>query len=80
MVISFLFLSTICLSSSFVYFKNAPDYLTRGTAVVFVPFLRFLLYSLVSSSFPVLLRNFLKKFSFISICIMVSASNTHKYL
>ena len=30
MVISFLVFRFICLSSSLVYFKNSPDYLTRG--------------------------------------------------
>ena len=56
-VISFLVLWSICLSS-LVHFKNGFEYLTRGTAKVFIPFIRFLLYSLVSSSFLVLLRHF----------------------
>ena len=36
MVISFLILWSICLSSSLVYFKNSPEYLMRGTAQVFI--------------------------------------------
>ena len=42
--------------------------------------MRLLLYSLVSSSFLVFLRCSLLIFSFISTCLMVSASNTPKYL
>ena len=49
------FFWSICLSSSLVHFKNGPEYLTRGTAQVFVPLIRFLLHSFVSSSFLVLL-------------------------
>ena len=56
MVISFLVLWLICLSSSLVHFKNGLEYLTRGTAQVFIPLIRFLLHSFVSSTFLVLLR------------------------
>ena len=42
MVISFLVLWYICLSSSQVHFKNGPDYLTRRTAQVFISLIRFL--------------------------------------
>ena len=56
MVISFLILWSNILSSSLVHFKNGPEYLTRGTAQVFIPLIRFLLHSFVSSSFLVLLR------------------------
>ena len=41
-VISFLVLVSICLSSSLVHFKNGLENLTSGTAHVFVPFIRFL--------------------------------------
>ena len=37
--------------------KSGPEYLTMGTAQAFIPLMRFLLYSLVSSSFLVLLRH-----------------------
>ena len=52
MVIRFLVLWSICLSSSLKHFKN----LTRGTGQVFIPLIRFLLYSFVSSNFLVLLK------------------------
>ena len=53
---SFLVLSCIWMSSSLVYFKNCPEYLTRETTHVFIPFIRFQLQFLVSRSFLVLLR------------------------
>ena len=56
MVISFLVLWSICLSSSRVHLRKGPEYLTSGTAQVFIPLMRFLLESFVSSSFHVLLR------------------------
>ena len=49
-IINFLVLRSICLTSSLVHFKNGPEYLTRGTAQVL------LLPSLVSRGFLVLLR------------------------
>ena len=52
---SLVFLS-ICLSSSRVHLRKGPEYLTSGTAQVFIPLMRFLLESFVSSSFRVLLR------------------------
>ena len=45
MVISFLILWSICLSFSQVRFKNDPRYLMMRTAQVFIPLIRFLLYS-----------------------------------
>ena len=57
MVISFLVLWSICLSSSFPHFKNGPEYLTRGTAQLFISLLRFLRASFVASSFQVHLRH-----------------------
>ena len=56
MVISFLVLWSICLSSSRVHLRKGPEYLTSGTAQVFIPLMRFLLESFFSSSFRVLLR------------------------
>ena len=50
MVISFLVLWSICLSSSLVHLRKGPEYLTRDTAQVFIPLIRFLLESFVSSS------------------------------
>ena len=49
-VISFLVLWSICLSSSLVHFREGPKYLTRGTAQIFIPLLRLLLDSFVSRS------------------------------
>ena len=60
MVISFLVLCSICLSSSLVHFKNGPEYLMMRTE----PLIRFLLESFVSSSFLVLLRYSFSIFSF----------------
>ena len=54
MVISFLVLCSFC--SSWVHFKNGPEYLTRGTGQVFISLIRSLLYSFVSSNFLVLLK------------------------
>ena len=71
---------SICSSSSLVNFKNGPDYLTWSTAQVFIPSIRFLLYSFVSRSFLVLLRYSFLIFSFIFACLMVSASKMPKYL
>ena len=55
-VISFLVLWSICLSSSLVHLRKGPEYLTRVIAQVFIPLIRFLLESFVLSSFLVLLR------------------------
>ena len=51
MFISFLVLKSICLSSSLVHLEKGPEYLTRNTAQVFIPLIRFLQDSFVSSSF-----------------------------
>ena len=53
---SSLFHFSICLSSSLVHVRKGPEYLTRSTAQVFTPLIRFLWESFVSSSFLVLLR------------------------
>ena len=74
MVISFLVLWSICLSSSLVHLRKGPEYLTRCTAQVFIPLIRFLQESFVSSSFVVLLRYSFWILFFISTCLMVSAS------
>ena len=42
--------------SSIVHFKLVPKYLTRGIAQGFISFIRFLIFSLVLSSFFVLLK------------------------
>ena len=57
MAISFLFLWSVCFSSSLVHFLKGHEYLTRSTAHVFIPLIRFLLDSFVSRSVLVLLRN-----------------------
>ena len=51
-----------------------------GTAQVFIPLIRFLQQSFVSSSFLVLLRYSFLIFSFISPCLMASAYRIPKYL
>ena len=75
-VIKFLVLRSICLSSSLVLFKNGPEYLTRRTAQVFIPLRKFLEQSLVSRSFLDRLRNSIRFFfsSFISACLVVPTS------
>ena len=79
-VISFLVLWSICISSSLVHFTKGPEYLTRGTVQVFIPLIRFLLDSFVSSGILVLLSYSFLILSFISTCLMVSASKIPKYL
>ena len=79
-VIRFLVLCSIYSSSSLVHFNNSPEYLTWGTAQVFTPFICFLLYSLVSSTFLLLQRFTFLCFSFISSCLIVSVSNISQYL
>ena len=68
-IICFLVLLSICFSSSLVHFKNTSKYLTRETAQVFIPLIRFLLFGLVSSCFLVLLGysffNFFRSFSLV---------------
>ena len=44
---------SIWLSSSLVLYRKGPEYLTKGTAQVFIPIIRFLLVSFVLSSFLV---------------------------
>ena len=56
MVISFLVLWSICLSSPLVHFIKGLEYLTRGTTQVFILLIRFRQLSFVSSSFLVLIR------------------------
>ena len=53
MVISFQVLWSIFLSSSLVHLRKGPKYLTRDTAQVFIPLIRFLQESFVSCSFIV---------------------------
>ena len=47
-VVRFPFLRSI---STFIHLKNGPEYLKRMTAEVFIPLMRFMLHSFVSSSF-----------------------------
>ena len=79
-VISFIVLWSICLSSSLVHLRKGPENVTRGTAQIFIPLMRFLLESFVSSSFLVLLRYSFWILSFIFPCLMVSVSKIPKYL
>ena len=46
----------ICLTSALHHFKNGPENLIRGTAQVFIRWMRFLLQNLVSRRFLVRLR------------------------
>ena len=68
-VVSFLVLWSICLSSSLVHLRKGLEYLTSGTTRVFIPLIRFLLESFVSSSFLVLRYSFWI-LSFISTCLI----------
>ena len=58
MVISFLVLWFICLSSSLIHMRKGPEYLTRGKAQVFIHLIRFRLESFILSSFLVLRYSF----------------------
>ena len=49
-------LYSICLSCSLINFKNSPECLIRGTALVFIPLMRLLQVTLISIIFLVLLR------------------------
>ena len=69
MVISFLVRWSICLRFSQGHFKNGPEYLTRGIARAVTPYIRFILYSFVSSSFLIHLRYSFNIFSLISTCL-----------
>ena len=65
-VIRFLVLWSICLSSSLVHFRKGPEYLTRGTAQIFIPLIRFRQESFVLSSFSsspeIFFLNFVSRF------------------
>ena len=56
--------SLVCLLKFLLYpLQNGPEYLTKGSAQLFIPLMRFLMYRLVSSSFFVPFRySFLKCF------------------
>ena len=71
---------SICLSSSLIPFNNGPEYLTRRTAQLFIPLIRFLLNNLASWSFLNHLKYSFLIFSFISTCLIVSASKMPNYL
>ena len=79
MIINFLVLWSTCFSSSLIHFRKGLEYLMRGTAQVFIPLIWFLQDSFVSSSFLVLLGYSFLILSFISTCLMVSASKIPKY-
>ena len=55
MVISFLIHWSICLSSFLVHLRKGSEYLTRGTAWVFIPLIRFRLESFVLSSVVIII-------------------------
>ena len=65
-VINFLVMWSICLSSSLDHFKNGPNNLKRTTVRVFIPFRRFFYAEFVSRSFLVRPRYFFLVVSFIS--------------
>ena len=65
----------------FLYpFKNGPDNLTSDTAQVSIHLRRFLMHNLVMRSFLFFWDALFLFFSFISVCLMVSASNIQKNL
>ena len=61
-VIVFVVLWSICLSSSLVHFKNVPEYLSRGARKCLSLLMRFLLQSLVSKVSLFVWGTFLKRF------------------
>ena len=76
-------LSSLSLSfvSSLVYFKNCPEYLTKVTAQVFIPLMRFLLKTWFPEVFSFFWGTlFLFFLSFIATRLIMSASNILKYL
>ena len=75
-VIDFLVLWSISLSSSLLHFKNGLEYLKRKTGQGYIPLKRLLVQSMVLRSFLV----FLELLFFISISLIVSTSNIPKYL
>ena len=79
MVIRFLVLWSIYLSSSLVHLKKDLEYLTRGTAQVFITLISFRLESFVSSSFLVLLWYSFWILFFISTCLMMSDSQVYVF-
>ena len=80
MVICFHIFCFICLNSPRIHFKYGLEFATLGTALVFIPFIKFLLFSLFSNSFLVLLRYASLIFTFISTCLIMSASNYPMHL
>ena len=76
--IDFFVLWSIYVISFLVHLKNSPGYLTRGTAWVFILWMRSLLQSLVSWRFLILLRNFF--LTFFHFCWIVSTCNIPKLL
>ena len=56
---------SICLSSSLVHLRKGPEYLTKGTAQVFIPLIRFLPQRFVSSSFIDILFGFSLSFALV---------------
>ena len=77
-VISFLFLCSICLSPSQVYSLNDPEELARETAQMFISLRKLLVWNSSSRSPEILL--FYSFFSFISTCLMVYVFNIPKFL
>ena len=72
-VISFLVLWSICLSSSLVHLKKGLEYLTRGTAQVFIPLIffsarHFCLEDLFFSSPGIFSLNFFLSFPLVRWC------------
>ena len=61
----YMFFGPICLGYSLIQFKKGPEYITRGTAQVFILLMRFLLRRLDSKSFPVPLIYSFLTFSFV---------------
>ena len=80
MVISFLLNWSICLSSSLVHFKKSPEYLTRTTVQLFILLINFCYIVLSRVAFWFSWNILSHFFSFLSTCLMVSASMLPKYL
>ena len=70
---------SICCSFSLIHIRMVTSILQVGTVQVFIPLIKFLQCSLVSRCFLIILRYSFFIFSFISVYLMLSASNIPKY-
>ena len=79
-VINYLVLRPICWSSSLDHSTNGPEYLTKGTAQVFIPLMKFLLQSVGFKKFSCSFQVLFSYFSFFSAGLMARARAGGSYL